>query len=57
MQIGAYTADLETEVLEEHQYNMVRGFLTTGQNIRIKVQVKPGLIHEYEEVLDRLAID
>ena len=57
MQIGAYAADLETEVLEEHEYNMVRGFLTTGQNIRIKVQVKPGLIHEYEEVVERLTTE
>lgn len=55
IQIGAHAEDLETEVLEEQQFNMVRGFLTTGQNIRIKVQVKPGLIHEYDEVVERLS--
>ena len=27
-------------------FNMVRGFFTSGQNIRIKAQVKPGLIQE-----------
>ena len=32
------------EFTEEHEFNMVRGFYTAGKNIRVKVQVKPGLI-------------
>lgn len=43
---GAKTADLETEVLEESQFNMIRGFRTMGRNIRVKIQLKPGLIRE-----------
>lgn len=55
LQIGATTEDLETEVLEAQQFNMVRGFLTTGKNIRVKVQVKPGRIHAYDTVVEKLA--
>jgi N-methylhydantoinase A/oxoprolinase/acetone carboxylase beta subunit len=41
---GARAQDLELEVVEEVAFNMVRGFSTTGRNIRIRAQVKPGLI-------------
>lgn len=51
---GGSDAELETEVLEELQFNMVRGFSTTGRNIRIKVQVKPGLIPEYKDIAQTL---
>jgi len=43
--MGATRAGLETEIIEESVFNMVDGFRTKGQNIRIKAQVKPGLIH------------
>lgn len=49
-QMGAVMSDLEIEVLENQQFNMVRGFLTTGKNIRVKVQVKPGLILDCETI-------
>jgi N-methylhydantoinase A len=52
---GANPAYLETEVLEALQFNMVRGFNTTGKNIRVKVQVKPGMIHGYDEVIAKLS--
>jgi N-methylhydantoinase A/oxoprolinase/acetone carboxylase beta subunit len=52
---GANPDYLETEVLEALQFNMVRGFNTTGKNIRVKVQVKPGMIHGYDEVLHKLS--
>lgn len=32
------------EIIEENSFNMVDGFRTTGQNIRVQAQVKPGLI-------------
>ncbi len=41
---GADPKQLETEIIEQHQFNMVRGFQTIGKNIRVRVQVKPGLI-------------
>jgi len=48
---GANPDHLEMEVLEALEFNMVRGFNTTGKNIRVRVQVKPGLIHGYEDRL------
>jgi N-methylhydantoinase A/oxoprolinase/acetone carboxylase beta subunit len=53
IECGADIEDLETEVLEEQQFNMVSGFYTSGKNIRVKVQVKPGLLHGYEEFAGR----
>ena len=52
---GANASYLETEVVECLQFNMVRGFYTTGKNMRIKVQVKPGMIHGYDHVIAKLA--
>jgi N-methylhydantoinase A/oxoprolinase/acetone carboxylase beta subunit len=52
---GADRDYLETEVTEDMEFNMVRGFNTTGKNIRLKVQIKPGLIHGYEDVIAKLA--
>jgi N-methylhydantoinase A len=52
---GASEQEMEMEVLEELQFNMVRGFYTTGRNIRVKVQVKPGLIPEYREIAGTLS--
>ena len=42
------------EVLETMQFNMVRGFSATGKNIRVKVQVKPGLIYGYDDIIANL---
>jgi N-methylhydantoinase A len=51
---GANPEHLEMEVTEDLQFNMVRGFHTTGRNIRIRAQVQPGLIHDYDPVAGRL---
>lgn len=51
---GANPDYLEMEVVEDLEFNMVRGFYTTGKNIRIKAQVKPGLIHGYDEMVKNL---
>jgi len=52
---GANPDYLEMEVVESQQFNMVRGFNTSGKNIRIRAQVKPGLIHGYDHLLKSLA--
>jgi len=52
---GANPDYLEMEVVESQQFNMVRGFTTSGKNIRVRVQVKPGLIHGYDNLLKSLA--
>ncbi len=44
--MGASKDEVETEIVDESSFNMVKGFYTTGKNIRIKAQIKPGLIHE-----------
>ena len=44
--LGAKKDEIEAEITEESSFNMVRGFYTSGKNIRIQAQVKPGLIHE-----------
>ena len=53
--IGADMDSLEMDVLEELEFNMVRGFRMTGKNIRIKIQVKPGLIRNYKTITDKIA--
>jgi N-methylhydantoinase A/oxoprolinase/acetone carboxylase beta subunit len=55
IQRGAIPDNLEMEIAEALEFNMVRGFNTTGKNIRIKVQVKPGLIHGYDDMISKLA--
>ncbi|MHB8138852.1 MAG: hydantoinase/oxoprolinase family protein [Smithellaceae bacterium] len=47
--MGARPEDIIMEVTESQQFNMIRDFCTTGKNIRVKVQIKPGLIASYAE--------
>jgi N-methylhydantoinase A/oxoprolinase/acetone carboxylase beta subunit len=42
--LGARDSDIETEIVEDQEFNMVRGYYATGKNIRLKAQIKPGLI-------------
>lgn len=44
VELGCHEEDMELELVEHHEFNMVRGFYTTGKNIRVKVQIKPGVI-------------
>jgi N-methylhydantoinase A/oxoprolinase/acetone carboxylase beta subunit len=44
LKMGADEEDLEIEVVEAQEFNMVREYYTTGKNIRVKVQIKPGCI-------------
>ena len=41
---GARRDHVQTEIIEESAFNMLRGFQTVGKNIRVKAQIKPGLI-------------
>ncbi len=38
------------EIVDESEFNIVRGFNTTGKIIRVKAQIKPGLIHGYDPI-------
>jgi hypothetical protein len=42
--MGAAEREPEIEVVEAQEFNMVREYHTSGKNIRVKVQVKPGCI-------------
>ncbi|NLI80171.1 MAG: hydantoinase/oxoprolinase family protein [Deltaproteobacteria bacterium] len=44
---GSCDVEPEMEVIEQSQFNMVRQFHTSGRNIRVKVQVKPGILTDY----------
>ncbi|EGV27968.1 Hydantoinase/oxoprolinase [Thiorhodococcus drewsii AZ1] len=44
---GADDEDMDLELTEDIQFNIVNGFSTTGRNIRVSLQIKPGLIHGY----------
>jgi N-methylhydantoinase A len=48
--LGADEDDLVMEILEEQQFNMVKDFHRVGRNIRVKAQVKPGLVRTYREI-------
>ena len=37
------------DVLEEQSFNMVRGFTTTGKDLRVRVQIRPGVRLELAE--------
>ncbi|MBA2879843.1 N-methylhydantoinase A/oxoprolinase/acetone carboxylase beta subunit [Desulfosalsimonas propionicica] len=51
---GASSGDLVTDVTEALEFNMVRDFRMIGKNIRIKVQVRPGLIGQYEKIIAQI---
>jgi hypothetical protein len=44
IKMGAHEQDIEVEIIEDQVFNMIRGYYTTGRNIRLKGQIKPGLI-------------
>ena len=44
VRMGAKPDDIIMEITESQEFNMIRDFYTTGKNIRVKVQIKPGLI-------------
>jgi N-methylhydantoinase A/oxoprolinase/acetone carboxylase beta subunit len=49
LRLGAREENLQMELLEDHEYRMVQGFYPVGRNIRVRAQVKPGLISPYSE--------
>ena len=50
--LGAEEDSLEMELLEDSEFNMVQGFYTVGRNIRVRAQIKPGLIRPYRETAE-----
>ncbi|MBS3758169.1 MAG: hydantoinase/oxoprolinase family protein [Desulfobacterales bacterium] len=54
VRLGAKTEDIETELLEDLEFNIVRGFRLMGKNIRVKQQIKPGLIHDFKNISKKI---
>lgn len=46
-----YGDNIETEIVEENSFNMIDGY-TRGKNIRIKAQIKPGIIYKIGDEID-----
>ncbi len=42
--LGVDSREGEAEIVEASSFNMVGGFYTTGKNIRVKCQIKPGVL-------------
>ena len=42
--LGADQVDMVMEVTEAQEFSMIKDFCKTGKNIRVKIQIKPGLI-------------
>jgi N-methylhydantoinase A/oxoprolinase/acetone carboxylase beta subunit len=51
---GANPEHLDVEITEAYQFNMIRGFHTIGKNIRVRAQIKPGLIQGYDPIAGKL---
>ncbi|MBF0509657.1 MAG: hydantoinase/oxoprolinase family protein [Deltaproteobacteria bacterium] len=45
--MGALEEKIDMELVEDMEFNIVRNFYTTGKNIRIKAQVKPGITSKF----------
>lgn len=50
--LGAEKGEIQAEIIEKNSYNMVRGFTTSGKNIRVRAQTKPGLIYQLRGDID-----
>lgn len=48
--LGQTEGAWDAEITEESSFNMVRGFYTSGKNIRVRAQAKPGLLYELRGV-------
>jgi N-methylhydantoinase A len=46
--VGAEQSEIEVSILERQSFTMIRGYTRTGQNIRLKMGITPGLIPEWK---------
>lgn len=47
---GGLMKDSGIEIIEDMSFNMIRGYRSSGKNIRIKVQIKPGLMPGFDNI-------
>ncbi len=48
LEVGADPESLEISVIEKQVFNMIRGYSRTGQNMRVKLCITPGIIREWK---------
>lgn len=46
LDLGASKNNIEAEIVESSSFNMVKGYFAATKNIRVKAQIKPGLIQK-----------
>ncbi|HRV15340.1 MAG TPA: hydantoinase/oxoprolinase family protein, partial [Spirochaetota bacterium] len=49
--LGVDEKEREIEIVDAYSFNMVKGFETVGKNIRVRCQVKPGILHQCKDIL------
>ena len=49
--LGVDEKEREIEIVDTYSFNMVKGFETVGKNIRVRCQVKPGILHQCKDIL------
>lgn len=49
LELGATRGEVEAEIVESSSFNMVNGYFGASKNIRVKAQIKPGLIQRLKE--------
>ena len=47
--MGLPPDQVETEITEASSFNMVRGFMSRERNIRVRAQIKPGLLYKLQQ--------
>ena len=47
--MGLPADQIETEITESNSFNMVRGFMGRERNIRVRAQIKPGLLYKLQQ--------
>jgi N-methylhydantoinase A/oxoprolinase/acetone carboxylase beta subunit len=53
-QEGIPSREENIEITHASSFNMVDGMRLAGRNIRVKCQIKPGILHRYKNLLGRL---
>jgi hypothetical protein len=43
--LGGTPDSIEAEIIESSSFNMIKGFMSTSKNIRVRAQTKPGLAY------------
>ncbi|MDD4540965.1 MAG: hydantoinase/oxoprolinase family protein [Eubacteriales bacterium] len=51
--MGLSADQLDSEITESSSFNMVRGFMGRERNIRVRAQIRPGLLYDFQPTRER----